>query len=90
MEFTLFATSDKLNIVTGRWNAHLTVQRRDQSPLRRNFCINISDEIAGVLNDAITKQNEEEWSGLHFLTDPTPNGLQTDAAEGSDECYEPF
>jgi hypothetical protein len=88
MEFTLYATSDKLNIVAGRWNAHLTVQRRHQSPLTRNFCINISDEIAGSLNDAI--KQKEGWSGLRILGDSTPNGPQIEAEKGNDDCYQPF
>jgi hypothetical protein len=88
MEFTLYATSDKLNIAPGRWNAHLTVQRLHQTPLTRSFCFNISDETAKALNDAI-KQEKKGWSGLQFLNDPTPNGPLTDAEEDVNECYEP-
>ncbi len=85
MEFAIYAPSSRLHIVAGRWNASLTVQRRDQDPLTRDFCINISDSLAQKLNNGIEK--EDGWSGLWFLTDPTPNPLQADAQESGNECY---
>jgi hypothetical protein len=86
MEFSLYAPSDKLNIVAGRWNATLTVQRLDQGPLIRSFCLNIPDDIAGALNDGIKKK--DGWSDVQYLNDATPNPPQTDAEEQSGDCYE--
>jgi hypothetical protein len=85
MEFSLYIPSDKLNIVAGRWNASLKVQRSKQSPLIRSFCLNIPDNMAGLLNDGIKKG---KFSDIQYLNDVTPNPPQTDAEEQSGDCYE--
>jgi hypothetical protein len=86
MEFTFYDARDKLNIVAGRWNASLTVQRLGQDALIRRFCINVADDTAQALNDGIKKDGK--WSGLQFVNDLTPNPPQAGAKESSDDCYE--
>jgi hypothetical protein len=83
MEFAIFVPSDRLHIVAGRWNATLTVQRLSESPITRNFCVDMPDNYARKLDESI----KTEFSGLLWLNDFTPNPAQSDVEERSDECY---
>jgi hypothetical protein len=86
MEFAIFAPSDRLHVVAGRWNATLTVQRLGESPIIRNFCVDMPDDFARALNESI-KKDKNEFSGLYWLNDFTPNPPQSDDVERSEECY---
>jgi hypothetical protein len=80
MEFRRVLASNQ-RLSPGVWTARLTVQRYEQDPLIRNFCMNLTEDLVASVNNATSWS--PMWPLMNFsATPPQESGEVTDT-----QCY---
>jgi hypothetical protein len=86
MEYCTYQSGGNvINLVAGRWNGRLEVQRDGQDPLVQTFCIKVADRAAKAFNDGI--QIADRWSQFWWPANFAELPAQGDEGVPDDRCY---